>query len=45
MPNLAPNPAIQSTAGDIIKDALYELNALSVGEEIQSDDGSSAFAS
>jgi hypothetical protein len=39
MPNLAPNPAIQSTAGDIIKDALYELNALSVGEEIQSDDG------
>lgn len=38
MPNLPSNPAITSTAGDIIKDALYELNALSAGEEIQPDD-------
>lgn len=38
MPVLSSNPATSSTAQDIIKDALYEINALAAGEEIGSDD-------
>lgn len=38
MPVLPPNPALISTAGDFIKDALTEIAVLEAGEEIGADD-------